>query len=109
MLWIREWSKSWLTPLRDHDHTVLGYMEIVLHIVLHRIRRHNHHIRLLRNTGETCTDDETVLQRKQLWKEQRHYIVYRDDVGATLRKQCNAYMIETMEYIDIMVYYATWQ
>jgi len=64
---------------------------------------------LLRDTGETCTDNETVLQRKQLWKEQRHYIVYRDDVGATLRKQWNAYMIEPMEYIDIMVYYATWQ
>src|SRR6266571_9195974 len=69
MLRICERSKPWLTPFRDHDHTALVYTEILLHVLLHRIRRYNNHIRLLRNTGEPCADDETVLQRKQLRKE----------------------------------------
>src|SRR5262245_43603251 len=84
-------------------------MEILPHIVLHCRRRHNDHIRLLCYAGETCTDDATVLQGKQLWKEQRDHILHSGDIGAALKKWRESHMIEAVKHADILLDYATWQ
>src|SRR5262245_5595355 len=103
ILQISKRSKSWLTPLGDHNHTALIYAETLLHVLPYRIRRDNNHICLVRHTGETCADDETVLQREQLRKEQGNHVVYRDDIGTTLKKKRQSHVIETMKHIDLVV------